>query len=259
MVTASSGAEPAAPLARRAVVVTRAREQASSLVSSLAALGAHVVEVPVIAIRPAADGGAALRQALEDVEAYEWVVVTSVNGVAAVIDVAGGADPLRCIHVAAVGSATAAALRAHGVEPALVPDRFVAEGLLEVFPLPAGSGRVLLAQAEAARPVLAEGLRDHGWQVDAVTAYRTVPAEVGAVARAAIASADAVTFTSASTVENLVAAVGSAALPSVVVSIGPVTSAAAARAGVTVTVEADPHTVDGVVRALVDHFGKAGG
>jgi uroporphyrinogen-III synthase len=236
----------------RRVVVTRAREQASHLVEQLQALGAEVVEVPVIAIAPPEDDGAALRRALADGEGYDWIVVTSANGVAALVAAADGSlGSLGRARTAVVGPATADALRRHGVEPDLVPERFVAEGLLEVFPRAESPGRVLLAQADLARPVLAEGLRERGWTVEAVTAYRTVAAPVDEAARAAIAAAHAVTFTSASTVENFVASVGAAAVPSVVVTIGPITTAAARRLGIEVTAEADPHTIDGVVHALV--------
>jgi uroporphyrinogen-III synthase len=231
------------------VVVTRAREQASRLVEQLRSAGATVVEVPVIAIAPADDGGVALRSALADAASYEWIVVTSVNGAEAVV--AAGDDALHGVRFAVVGPATADALRGAGIEPSLVPERFVAEGLLDAFPPCEGRGRVLVAQADLARPVLVDGLRAKGWAVEAVAAYRTVPAPIGETERAEIAAADAVTFTSASTVENLVASVGVDALPSVVVSIGPITTTAARGLGVDVTTEADPHTIDGVVAALV--------
>jgi uroporphyrinogen III methyltransferase/synthase len=233
----------------RSVIVTRAREQASRLVSLLQHAGADVVEVPVIAFAPPDDDGAALRDALAHTDRYRWIVVTSANGVDAIA--AASPESLGAAPVAVVGPATADALRRHGVEPTLVPERFVAEGLLEAFPPAEPGGRVLVAQADLARRVLVDELRARGWAVDAVSAYRTVPAPVDDVARAAVAAAHAVTFTSASTVDNFVAAVGRDAVPSVVVSIGPITTAAAHALGIEVTAEADPHTVDGVVDALV--------
>jgi uroporphyrinogen-III synthase len=157
-----------------------------------------------------------------------------------------------------VGSATADRLRRAGIEPALVPTRFVAEGLLEVFPAPERPGaRVLLAQADAARDVLASGLSSKGWTVDAVVAYRTVAAEIPPDVREVVGAADVVTFTSASTVENFAAAMGVARMPPVVASIGPITSAAARELGIDVTIEADPHTIDGLVDALVAHMADA--
>lgn len=236
------------------VVVTRARDQASTLVRRLRELGADTIEVPVIAIAPPDDGGAQLRAALADLPTYDWLVVTSANGVDAVCEAVDG-DRLRGARVAVIGPATADRLRSRGVEPALIPERFVAEGLLDVFPAPpAAGGRVLLAQADRARDVLAFGLRERGWDVDAVVAYRTVAAEVDPSVRSTVAGADAITFTSASTVENFVAAMGRDAMPRVVASIGPITTAAARALGVEVTVEADPHTIDGLVDALGAHL-----
>jgi uroporphyrinogen-III synthase len=109
---------------------------------------------------------------------------------------------------------------------------------------------VLLPQADRARPVVAEGLRAKGWDVHAVTAYRTTGRAVAPAERAAVGAADAVTFTSASIVEHLVAAVGAAGLPPVVASIGPITTAAARQLGVPVTIEAAESTVAGLVAAL---------
>jgi uroporphyrinogen-III synthase len=140
-----------------------------------------------------------------------------------------------------------------------VPQRFVAEGLLEAFPSPPpGGGRVLLAQAADARPVLGDGLREAGWTVDVVEAYRTVHPLVPTDRLAAAADADAITFTSASTVEGWLAAAGPGALPRVVVTIGPVTSAAAIAHGVAVDVEAPVHTIDGLVDAVAGYL-TAGG
>jgi uroporphyrinogen-III synthase len=187
--------------------------------------------------------------------------VTSANGVDALLaaaEVGASRVDLGARRVAVVGPATADRLRTAGVEPSLVPSRFVAEGLLDEFPSPPDAGgRVLLAQADAARDVLANGLRDRGWTVDAVVAYRTVAAEVPPDVRGAVALADAITFTSASTVRNFVAAFGADAVPPIVASIGPITTRAAHELGIHVTIDADPHTIDGLVRALAAHFAGA--
>jgi len=233
-------------LAGRVVVVTRAAEQAGGLRVRLEAEGAEVTETATIAVRPPADGGAALAAAAAAFELYEWVVVTSVNGAQRLV-----VHPHRPKRLAAVGPGTAAALEDRGWHVELVPERAVAEGLLEVFPEPSGTGRVLLAQADRARPVLAEGLRAMGWDVDTVVAYRTVSVPLGVADLNAARAADAITFTSASTVEAWVAAGGRAALPPVVVCIGPVTADAARAAGIEVTAVADPHTLDGLVQATV--------
>jgi len=232
-------------LAGRTVVVTRAAEQASMLVARLRARGATVFEVPTIAIADPADGGAALAAAAARLDAYDWVVLTSTNGVARFLAALGDRRPRR---IAVVGPGTAAAARQAGFEPDLVPDRFVAEGLLAAFP--PGPGRVLLPQAEAARPVLADGLLAAGWDVDTVVAYRTVPAPADPAVLDRARRADAITFTSGSTVTGYLAAAGLGALPPIVVCIGPVTAAAAEAAGVVVSAVATEHTIDGLVAAL---------
>ena len=241
------------PLSTLSVVVTRTREQSSSLATKLRDLGAMPVEVPLITIAPPADRGSALRAALAELSRYDWLVVTSTNGVDAVVDIVG--PVLASVRVAAIGPATAARLRRAGVEPALVPERYVAEGLLGAFPAPPVDrvGRVLLAQAADARHVLAEGLRERGWSVDPVVAYQTVAADIDAEARWKVAGADAVTFTSSSTIERFVDAFGVAAVPPIVACIGPITASSAREHGLDVTVVADPHTIDGLVDALVAH------
>jgi uroporphyrinogen-III synthase len=236
----------ALPLAGRTVVVTRAAEQARGLTAALRAAGAAVVEVPVISVADPVDGGAALAEAVAAMDRYDWVVVTSPNGARRLLSALGRAP---AAPVAVIGPGTAEALRAGGGEPALVPPRAVAEGLLEVFP--PGGGRVLLAQAEQARPVLADGLRAAGWDVDAVVAYRTVPAAVAPDQLDAVRRADAITFTSGSTVRNFLAAAGSNAVAGRVVCIGPETAAAARRAGLAVTAVATEHTLAGLVEAVI--------
>jgi uroporphyrinogen III methyltransferase/synthase len=249
----------ARPLAGRTVVVTRATEQAGELAELLGDLGAEVVEVPTIAIADPADGGAALQAAARELGRYDWVVLTSVNGAERLAAaVAGTQDgrperwPPAGPAVAVVGPGTEATCRRLGLPVTLVPERFVAEGLVEAFP--DGTGTMLLAQAEAARPVLATGLRAKGWTVDTVVAYRAVPAPIAPGLAERAAHADAVTFTSGTTVEHFLAGAGHRALPPVVVCIGPVTAEAAQARGVRVAAVADPHTLAGLAAAVVDVF-----
>jgi uroporphyrinogen III methyltransferase/synthase len=244
------------PLAGRRVVVTRARAQASGLADRLRELGADVVEAPTIAIAAAADGGRALAAALDRVHEFDWLVLTSPNGVAATFDPhLPDVRALAGVRVAAVGPGTVDALAARRVVADLVPEQFVAEGLLAAFPMPPdGGGTVLLAQAAAARDVLARGLAEMGWTVEVVEAYRSVPVAPDARTLARIGTADAVTFTSSSTVTNLCRALGDEPLPPVVASIGPVTSATIREHGHPVDVEAEVHTIDGLVDALVGHL-----
>jgi uroporphyrinogen III methyltransferase / synthase len=237
------------PLFGRRVVVTRARHQASGLVERLRAVGAEPVEVPTIEIADPDDGGDGLRAAAARLRDYDWACFTSPNAVERFFACVDDARAFGDVRVAAVGPGTAAALARAGIVADLVPDRSLAEGLVDAFA--SGTGRVLLPQAAAARPVLADGLTAKGWTVDVAVAYRTVPANPGADLLATAAKADAIAFTSASTVASYLAAAGPAAVPPVVACIGPVTAAAAESEGVGVTVTATDHTLDGLVAALV--------
>lgn len=244
------------PLTGRRVVVTRAPDQAGALAGRLRDLGAEVVEVPTIDIADPSDGGLALRTAMSEPGRYDWLVVTSPNGARRALSALHDARDLAGVQLAAVGPGTAKVLAEHHLKVDLVPERFVAEGLLSVFPdPPPGGGRVLLARAEIARDVLPDGLRSRGWEVEVVDAYRTVPLELDAAAQERARSADAITFTSASSVTNFVAAAGRPSVPPVVAVIGPVTAAAARDLGVEVTVEASEHTLDGLVDALLGTLG----
>jgi uroporphyrinogen III methyltransferase/synthase len=254
----------ARPLFGRRVVVTRAREQASDLVAGLRAVGADTIELPVINVTEAEDGGKALRAAAARLHEYEWVVLTSANGAERLCRELRDARAFGAARVAAIGPGTAAVLRRWGVAADLVPDRFVAEALLEAFPPgPAGprgrkhgDGSVLLARAAVARDVLPDGLRDKGWTVDVVEAYRTERVPVSDELRERASTADAVTFTSSSTVTNYLEVVGREAVPPVVACIGPITAGTAREHGLRVDVEAAEHTVGGLVDALVGHFSR---
>ncbi|MGH9211339.1 MAG: uroporphyrinogen-III C-methyltransferase [Acidimicrobiales bacterium] len=248
------------PLFGRRIVVTRSREQASELVSKLHALGAETVEVPAIAVREAADGGEALRHAVSEMATYDWVVLTSPNGARALL-VALRTQGLDArvfgeARVAAIGPGTADALAAGNVLVDLVPPEFVAESLVEAFPDPPARadgrpGRVLLARAGAARDVLPDGLGARGWDVDVVEAYRTEPVPVDERHRSALAHADLVTFTSSSTVTRFLEAAGHESMPPIVAAIGPITAATARERGLRVDIEAEVHSIDGLVDAIL--------
>jgi uroporphyrinogen III methyltransferase/synthase len=240
------------PLFGRRIVVTRAREQASGLVARLHALGAETIELPSIRIVDPGDGGAALRAAAERVGEYDWVVFTSANTVARVLPLLRDGRAFGAAQVAAIGPGTADALAAFHIAADLLPERFVAEALLDAFP--SGPGRVLLPRAEVARDVLPDGLRAKGWDVDVVDAYRTEREAPGPDVLHAAAGADAVTFTSSSTVTSYLEVAGAGGVPPVVACIGPVTAETARAAGLAVAVEADVHTIEGLIAALVAWF-----
>jgi uroporphyrinogen III methyltransferase/synthase len=245
------------PLFGRRVVVTRAREQASGLANRLRALGAEVVHVATIEIADPADGGAALAAAADRVCDYDWVAFTSANAVERFFVCLRDARDLGDTRVAAVGPATADSLAARGVVADLVPRRSVASALAEAFP--PGPGRVLLPQAAIADDVLSSGLGAKGWSVDVVEAYRTLPVAPLPETAAAAAKADAVAFTSSSTVDNYVDAVGTGGVPPVVACIGPVTAATARRRGLEVSVVAEEQSVEGLAAALTAWFAGRGG
>jgi uroporphyrinogen III methyltransferase/synthase len=236
------------PLFGVRVVVTRAREQASSLSAGLRVLGAQVVEVAAIAIADASDGGAALADAAARVGEYDWVVFTSANTVDRFLPLVGDARRFGSARIAAIGPGTADALRARLLAPDLMPSTSVSEGVLEMFPN--GPGRVLLPQAAVARDVLPVGLRERGWEVDVVEAYRTVPAPPPA----GPVQADAITFASSSTVANFLAL--GLPVPPVVVCIGPVTARTAEEAGLTVDAVAEEHTAEGLIDAVRRRLGR---
>ena len=254
-------------LTGRRIVVTRARDQAADLARALEAHGAEVVVAPVIRVEPLANV-ASLRAALAGLSAYRWVVFTSQNAVQVVFDrlLVWGLTPRVFANtaVAAIGEATAAALTQRGAPPALVPEEFVGEALAEALAGRAGGSldgsRVLIPCAQDARPALADGLQAHGASVEVVPVYRTVPAhtDLGGLAREITSGRiDAVTFTSSSTVRCFVDLVGHAAATSdrfVAVTIGPVTAGTARELGLHDVIEGAPHTVPGLVDALLRRF-----
>lgn len=226
------------------VVVTRTLDDAGKLADLLRARGHGVVEVPSIRIVDEPGGVEALRAALD--RGAGWAVVTSRHGADRL---AVACDGRLGAQLAVVGSATARRCGELGLPVAVVPDRFLAEGLLERFGPPDGS-TVVVAQAAGAAPTLADGLRAKGWDVEVAVTYRSEPVEARPELAAAIATADAITFTSGSTVTNFVAAYGPAAVPPIVVCIGPVTQRVAVDLGLVVDAVAEPHTVEGLVAAV---------
>jgi uroporphyrinogen III methyltransferase/synthase len=252
------------PLFGRRVVVTRARAQASGVAARLTALGADVVETPAIRVVPRALEGE-LGRAVREIGSYALVCLTSPNGASlllAALDAVGeDARALAGATVAAIGPGTAAALRRGGVRADVVPERSVAEALVEALEAVAVERRrVLVARAAEARDVLPDALAARGAAVDVVSLYDTVAEPLSAEQARAARSADYITFTSSSTVRFFLEAAGGAAglvngraggeRPRIA-SIGPVTSATAREHGLPVDVEAERHDIDGLLEAVV--------
>ncbi len=271
------------PLHGRRVVVTRARAQASGLAATLRELGAEVVELPAIRIEPRIESEE-VRRAIERIGEGEYALIclTSPNGVRLLFEALGeagfdaralggtgnskqveegdgssaveDASARTGVTIAAIGPGTARALVEHGIVADIVPERFVAEALVEALEAVEIEGRrVLVARAAEARDVLPDALREGGAEVDVVALYETVREAPEPEAVEAAQSADYVTFTSSSTVRNLTEALGDRFPKEArVVSIGPITSEAARAAGLEVAIEGDRYDVEGLVAALLD-------
>ncbi len=250
------------PLFGRTIAITRTRRQSSTLRAALESLGARVIEAPTIDIAPPADI-APLDRALAEIDRYDWLVLSSANGVAALaasLD-RSGADARRLapVRIAVVGDATAAALRDRlGITADLAPRRAIAEALADALVADGVAGRrVLLWQGQLARPLLRDRLTRAGAEVTAIEAYRTLrvdalPDELLEALRDGMV--DCLAFTSSSTVRHFVELLPDRALADrpALASIGPITSTAARDAGLTVDIQADEHDVPGLVAALIE-------
>jgi uroporphyrinogen III methyltransferase/synthase len=257
------------PLFGWRVLVPRTKEQAGELSSRLRGYGAVPEEVPTISVEPPRNPqqmDKAIRGLVEG--RYEWVAFTSVNAVKAVRekfdDYGLDARAFSGLKIAAVGEKTASALEAWGLRADLVPSgEQSARGLLDDWPpyddLLDPINRVFLPRADIATETLVAGLLDLGWEVDDVTAYRTVrAAPPPAATREAIKSGkfDAVVFTSSSTVRNLVGIAGKPHTGTVIAVIGPATAKTAEEHGLRVDVLAPSASVEALADALAD-FGAA--
>jgi uroporphyrinogen III methyltransferase/synthase len=241
------------PLFNRKICVTRARSQAPELSDKLRALGADVIEFPVIEIRPPADT-APLDRAIENLGGYDWLIFTSVNGVRYFMErLDASAADLRSLsaRICAIGPATRRAVESLHLKVDLMPAEYVAESLVGAFAgVDLRTKKILIPRAAVARDLIPVELRKLGAVVDVVEAYRNViPTPT-----AKIPKPDWITFTSSSTVKNYIQIAGRESLDGVrIASIGPVTSETARSLGLTVDVEALSYTIDGLVEAIVSY------
>jgi len=276
------------PLAKKRIVITRAEAQADSFAASLKALGAIPLIMPTIRIEPMLDLSV-LDRALQQLETYQWLIFTSVNGVDIVADRVlsrnASAKIPTSLRVAAVGESTARALRARKISPAFVPEQYVAEAIVEGIGDVAGA-RILLPQAEIARETLAAQLTARGATVDAIPVYQTMPVPLGQRALAELMQGiNLLTFTSTSTVQNFFTALEQSAIGHsihtlaidldvpdldvpketvttklaalanpVIACIGPVTAERARALGLQVDIVATEHTIPGLIDAIVAYY-----
>ncbi len=236
--------------------MTRAAHQTEELARPLRERGADVILVPVIGIAPPVSPEP-LREGAKRVDEYDWIVFTSANAVHAFAAELPH-SPARCkARVAAVGSATRNAAEQRGFSVTVVPERYVAESLVEALAVQNLNGcRILIPCAAVTRDVVAVELCKRGAQVNVVEAYRNVvPLEAGEQASAVFREPypDWVTFASSSAVDNLVQLIGPEPLRRVkIATIGPITSDSVRKHGLIVAAEANVHSVDGIVKAIYE-------
>ncbi|MCL4459958.1 MAG: uroporphyrinogen-III C-methyltransferase [Chloroflexi bacterium] len=256
------------PLFGQRVLVTRSREQASSLVEMLRELGAKVIEAPTIEIQPISDHSV-LDKAITHLEDYDWLVFTSQNSVnlffSRLQTLGLDSRELKGVKLCAIGPATAKALGRYGLYPDYMPSEYVSERVVAGLAERGISGqRILLPRAEGARDLLLTELTRLGAVVDEVTIYRTVPP---ATDRAYVrklfreGGIDIVTFTSSSTVRHLAMMLGEDITrleATTVACIGPITAQTATELGIRVDVVAEEHTIPGLVKALVQYRDRLG-
>lgn len=256
------------PLAGRRILITRAHDQAASLTLELEDAGAIVQSIPTIEIRPP-QSFQPLDKALKKLPAYDWLVLTSVNGVKALQKRMERAEisptMLNHLSIAAIGPATCAEAERLGLKVNVIPEQYVAESVVTALRGKVKGKRVLLIRAKVARDVIPRELKNEGAEVDVVEAYETVlPVHASGKLKGAFLSEapkpDVITFTSSSTASNFFTLLGKGVSPQeilkgvAVASIGPVTSATLAEFGIKATIEAADYTISGLVKSIVSHY-----
>ncbi len=256
------------------VLVSRAKKQAGALSSTLKDLGCEVIEIPFIEIRKP-KSFAPLDTVLHNLANYDWLILTSVNGVDAMFERMAkrriDKPQLAHLKIAAIGPATKSSIEKHGLSVTATPKEYVAESVVNMLQTRVKGKRVLLVRAKVARDVIPRELRKAGATVDVIEAYETVaPKSSERRLRAVLKSKrklHAITFTSSSTVKNFVSLLGIRSARAVLkksttnhgvhsASIGPVTSATLREFGLPVDIEAKRFDVSGLIAAIVEHKNK---
>ena len=255
------------PLFGKRVLVTRTRTQASALSDVLTQKGALALELPTIEIQ-AIDDYTEIDRALRNIREYDHLIFSSANAVDVVFDrlniIGLDARALHDVQIAAIGPATRRRLGARGIVADFMPSSFVAEAVVsELREFGMSGRRVLLPQAEIARDVLRRGLADMGANVDSIAVYRTgTPRNTAARLQDILSEGiDVATFTSSSTVSNLVEVLGGntdGLKDATIACIGPITAERAAELGIEADIVASEHTIAGLIEAVETHFKEAG-
>ena len=237
------------------ILVTRTREQASKFTKKLEQLGADVIEFPTIKIAPPSDNFYSLDAAIKNLRSFDWIVFTSTNGVEKFFERLKNfnfdARIFAESKVAVIGSATAEKLSNFGIIADLIPAEFRAESLIDALKDKVDGKNILIARAEVAREILPRELEKFGAKVTVAAAYKTEPAENST----AIESVDLITFTSSSTVENFVAAVGKDFLTQTkTAAIGPITAETLKKFGIDADIVAEEFTIAGLVEAIKNFY-----
>ena len=256
------------PLFGRRIVITRARAQASGLVSQLTKMGAHCLEIPTIRIIPSEDT-APLKTAIDNIKDYDWLVLTSVNGVKfffdTLFDMGKDVRALGHLKFACIGPVTKERLGDYGIIGDILPETYRAESVIDAFSgIEMQGKKVLLPRAKVARTILPEELTRMGAIVDEVTAYETILSDEGKeqlISMLTDKEIDAVTFTSSSTVSNFMSLLESQNAADLlknvtIASIGPITSDTARSFGIKPDIEAIPYTIPGLVDGLLAYYEK---
>jgi uroporphyrinogen-III synthase len=263
--TAVSNVKAEEPLSGWRILTTRASKQSGGLAAPLREMGAEVIEIPTIEIKPPTSYKA-LDTALKNIAKYDWLILTSVNGVEALFarlkKLRIPPEKLAHLHVAAIGPATQREIENNGLEVAVTPDRYVAEAVVEALKGKTQAKRVLLVRAKVARDVLPTELRKSGAKVDVAEAYEThVPkgakAKLNRLFSNDTSRPDIVTFTSSSTATNFLALLEKDHWHGLreiwLASIGPVTSDTLRHAGFKPNIEALEYTMEGLALAICKH------
>lgn len=257
-----------APLTGKRILITRAREQSAEFTSRLKKLGAEVIVFPTIEIVPPLRWHG-LDQAIDQLQAYDWVIFTSANGVhffwQRLKEKGYGLRVPSSLKICAIGPATANQLKEKGVPVHYIPKEYIAESILDGFDKMAIHGsRILLARAKIARDVLPKGLRKMGAEVEVIEVYRTVKPKGGARRLRQLVSdegVDVITFTSSSTVNHFAELLKKENLKTclrgiAVACIGPVTARTARAQGMRVQIQPEAYTIPALTQAIAQYFAK---